>query len=155
LISVSLAALFGQTAGRAAPAGPPTVSLCGGDPSNPACSPTNVHEYLVTGNYVVGGVDLQPGTSTNGFLTDTIHMSGVPHYADDSPAQILGAYLYWETITTATDTAPFAGVKFRGQSVTPLRSAYQDLLGSTASCYSSGGGSGATYRMYQNVADVR
>ena len=48
--------------------------------------------FLVTGNYVVGGVDVQ-GQSANGFSTGTIHISGVPANAD-----ILAAYLYWETI---------------------------------------------------------
>jgi hypothetical protein len=107
----------------------------------------------VTGNYVVGTVDFPQQSGGSGSLTQQLHITGVPHYADGSPAEILSAHLYWETI--ATNQSQLAGVKFRGETVTPLRIASQTLAGATASCYSSGGGSGATYTMYQMVADVR
>ena len=71
------AGLFAQLHGRAAAASDP-LPYTGG--------------FLLTGNYVVGSVDLQ-GQSANGFQTGTIHMSGVPANAD-----ILAAYLFWETI---------------------------------------------------------
>ena len=51
--------------------------------------------YTVTGDYAVGGVDLLPDSMSSGFLTGTIPMSGVPANAD-----ILAAFLYWETIST-------------------------------------------------------
>ena len=53
------------------------------------------NSYSITGNYVVGGVDLAPQSGANGFVTGTIPMSGVPANAD-----ILAAFLYWETIWT-------------------------------------------------------
>src|SRR5262245_20050852 len=74
--------------------------------------------YFVTGDYVVGGVALRgqgvpnaTAQNTSGgvatFATGTIHMSGVPGYvANGVPqhADIVAAYLYWETIAgTATD----------------------------------------------------
>src|SRR5512142_1983030 len=62
--------------------------------------------YMVTGNYAVGGVDIT-GSSVNGFSTGTISMNGVPADAD-----IVAAYLYWETITS--DLSQAAGVQFRG-----------------------------------------
>ena len=51
--------------------------------------------FLVTGNYVVGGVDLTKDVNVpmGGFATGVINISGVPANAD-----ILAAYLYWETI---------------------------------------------------------
>ena len=59
----------------------------------------------ITGNYVVGGVDLN-GTNpiVNGFSTGTIPMAGVPPDAD-----IIGAYLFWETITLTSDQSQAAG----------------------------------------------
>ena len=47
--------------------------------------------YTVTGNYMVGGVDVAARNAVNGFVTDTIPMKGVPENAD-----ILAAFLYWE-----------------------------------------------------------
>ena len=66
--------------------------------------------YLVTGNYVVGGVDFTPLANPpdgSGLATGTIHMSGVP-----ANAEILAAELYWEAIYLA-GVDPTAGVKFR------------------------------------------
>src|ERR1051325_8159182 len=97
-LSIGLAALFAQRLGYAQTQNPLPYS----------------DGFLVTGNYVVGGVDIQ-GQSTNGFATATIHMSGVPANAD-----ILAAYLYWETIDLPgspnlnPQTTP---VQFRGQPV--------------------------------------
>src|SRR5260370_39485237 len=64
-------------------------------------------EYLLTGDYVVGGVDLVSSSAKNGFVSGTIPMSGVPANAD-----ITAAFLYWETIST--DVAQHKGVTFRG-----------------------------------------
>ena len=99
LLSIGLAALIAQTHGQA-------------QGQNPLPYSTG---FLVTGNYVVGGVDIQ-GQSVNGFSTGTIHMSGVPKDAD-----ILAAYLYWETIDlpgSANLNPLTTPVKFRGQPVT-------------------------------------
>src|SRR5215510_10381691 len=52
-------------------------------------------QFLIPGNYVVGSVDLLPASQGNGFITGNIPVSGVPANAD-----ILAAYLYWETIST-------------------------------------------------------
>src|SRR5262245_24746697 len=109
--------------------------------------------YLVTGNYVVGSVDLPHQGTPDGFLTGTVHMSGVP-----AEAEILSAFLYWETI--ATSPAQLEGVKFRGHpihmdDIRVVKKSSASLTGSTASCFSSGGGSGATYTMYMMRADVR
>ena len=49
--------------------------------------------FTVRGNYVVAGVDLLPQSAQNGTVTGTIQVSGVPPNAD-----IVAAYLYWETI---------------------------------------------------------
>src|SRR5207302_9034440 len=50
--------------------------------------------YFITGDYVVGGVGLR-GTGVNGFATGTINMTNA---AVPPGAEILGAFLYWETV---------------------------------------------------------
>src|SRR6185437_1489975 len=60
--------------------------------------------YFVTGDYVVGGVGLR-GTGVNGFALGTITIpdtlqpkaTKVPAGAD-----VLAAYLYWETVESST-----------------------------------------------------
>src|SRR5437867_6638524 len=71
--------------------------------------------FLVTGNHVVGGVDLTASInpSVGGFSTGTINIASVPANAD-----ILAAYLYWETIHLTSVTSPEAGVQFDGSDVT-------------------------------------
>src|SRR6266571_2085264 len=111
--------------------------------------------YFVTGDYVVGGVGIR-GTgvldtatqtitgSTNSFYaTGTIHMTGVPGYvANGVPQQanIVAAYLYWETIapTTANPTVLAQGA-FRGL---PIVGTQLALLPNTLACSGSGGGNG-------------
>jgi hypothetical protein len=103
--------------------------------------------YLITGNYVVGGVDLAPASGGGGFLTGTISMNGVPANAD-----IVGAFLYWEMITT--DISQANGARFRGSLLQNVKASSQVLTPATAQCWSSGGGSGAVYTMTMFTADV-
>lgn len=93
--------------------------------------------YLITGDYAVGSVDVA-GFSTGGFVTAAIPISGVPADAD-----ILAAFLYWETITTVADPSAAAGVTFRGHpidvdDVSTVRRSSAPLSGQTASCWTSG-----------------
>jgi len=74
-------------------------------------------------------------------------MSGVP-----ADAEILAAYLYWEMITT--DIAQVDGAQFRGSPITVVKASSTSLNPSIAPCWSSGGGSGATYTMTMFRADV-
>ena len=121
-LALALAAVFAQSQGNAQLSNPLPYS----------------DGFLVTGNYVVGSVDVA-GQNVNGFSNGTIHMAGVPANAD-----ILAAYLYWETIDLPgspnlnPQTTP---VKFRGQPVIDAK--VQVVRGSSvpgigASCYSSG-----------------
>ena len=103
--------------------------------------------FLVTGNYAVGGVDVDPKTTANGVVTGTVSMSGVP-----ANAEILAAYLYWEMIST--DIAQVNGARFRGSPVTVVKASSTPLNPSTSACWSSGGGGGATYTMTMFRADV-
>ncbi|MQA30891.1 MAG: hypothetical protein GEU82_13835 [Luteitalea sp.] len=93
--------------------------------------------YFVTGDYVVGGVNLR-GTGINGVATGTISMDGVPANAD-----ILAAFLYWETEVTRRAGAGAGGAKFRDGSITWGSAANQtiarELSEGTASCRSGGG----------------
>ena len=99
--------------------------------------------YLVTGDYVVGGVDVASKDAVGGFVTGTIPMSGVPANAD-----ILAAFLYWETI--AADASQAGGVKFRGLPVQAVKASSMPLTGQNAACWASG--SNLTMTMFR--ADV-
>src|SRR5712664_4045861 len=114
------------------------------------------NNYFVTGDYIVGGVGLR-GLGVNGFATGTIN---IPDTAQPNPssvpagADIVAAFLYWETVEK-TQSA-FAGQQgfFRGYPVTG------SILGNpnAPTSWSSGGCSGSsngttTMRAYR--ADVR
>lgn len=103
--------------------------------------------YSVTGNYVVGGVDLVPRSGGKGFLTGTIPMSGVPENA-----VILTAFLFWETIST--NISQVDGAKFRGAPVTIVKASSKPLTGNTSACWASGGGKNAQYTASMFRADV-
>ena len=96
--------------------------------------------FLVTGGYAVGSVDLAQHSGGNGFLTGTINMSGIPANAD-----ILAAYLYWQTI--ATNVSQVALPTFRGQQIESAREIAKVLDPSIAPCY-SGGSSNNVCTMY-------
>ena len=65
--------------------------------------------FFVTGDYVVAGVSLR-GTGVNGFATGAIDLTGadIPDRAD-----IMGAFLYWETVATQNSTTGASGAGFR------------------------------------------
>ncbi len=94
------------------------------------------HTYTTPGNYVVGGVDLVPLSFKNGLRTRKILMGNqVP-----PNAEILAAFLYWETIWRGPDTVldQLRGqVKFRGQPVTGIKSSTQPI---SAACRVPGNG---------------
>ncbi len=148
LLALGLAALFAQAPGHAAP----------GVESDPLLYARGM---LVTGNYVAGGVDLfnqspvniPPDVLANGLATGTIHMTGVPAKAD-----IVGAFLYWETIypTTLDARKDIASlVKFRGSAIDPtigLKATTKSLSGNTATCWGSAGQGPRVLTMFR--ADV-
>ncbi len=81
-LALLLVLLFAQAGGRAQAVDAPLPYTKG---------------FLVTGNYVVGGVDLTETANpidVDGFSTGEIVMSDVPDNAD-----IVAAYLFWETLT--------------------------------------------------------
>jgi hypothetical protein len=95
------------------------------------------NSFTVTGNYVVCGVDLLPQSQANGFVTGTIRVgqgecASVPENAD-----IVAAYLYWETIWSVP--ADLEGALFRGQPVTAVKSGAVPLVGPYSPCWSNGG----------------
>src|SRR5262245_49579788 len=81
ILATALAALFAEVPGQAITPPPDALPYSKG--------------FLVTGNYVVAGVDL-PKDNASG----SINVSGVPDNAD-----IIAAYLYWET-TSSVDVSP-------------------------------------------------
>ncbi len=88
--------------------------------------------FTLTGDYVVAGVDLQSQSQSNGFVTGTIQVSGVPANAD-----IVAAYLYWETISS--NLSQLAGARFRGEPVSAVKSSTVALTGPYAACSANGG----------------
>ena len=67
-------------------------------------------QFLIPGNYVVGSVDLLPASQGSGQLSGTINISGVP-----ANAEVLAAFLYFETITS--NVSQNDGAQFRGQEI--------------------------------------
>ena len=88
--------------------------------------------FTLTGDYVVAGIDLLPKSQGNGFVTGTIQVSGVPANAD-----IVAAYLYWETIWSHPDQ--LEGARFRGEPVSAVKSSTISLVGPYSPCWSNGG----------------
>ena len=119
-------------------------------PTPPPITLPYANSYLTTGNVATGAVDL-PGAAANGVATGTIHMGGSPANPDGSPADILAAWLYWETIVT--DPNQISG-RFRGEDLTILKTNSLPLTGPFASCWGAGG-QNLTFTMYQMRADVR
>src|SRR5688572_8456539 len=137
LVSLVSVTVFAQSAGMAQQGG-----------GSPGDALAYSRGFLITGDYAVGGVDLREETHIiqNGFSTAPISMGGVPPNAD-----ILAAYLFWETVTTGSDAweTDAAGVKFRGfdldvTNVLSVKRTAQPSLG--AACYGSGS---LTMHMFQ------
>jgi hypothetical protein len=118
--------------------------------------------YLLTGNYVVSGVDVteqQNPQDVNGLSTGEIHIakctSTVTTNCVPSEADVVAAFLYWEAIIPTAAPSQAAGVTFRGEEillndVMAVKASSQELTGSTASCWSSG----SPLTMVQFRADV-
>ena len=103
--------------------------------------------YTVTGDYAVGSVDLLPSPNTGGFQTGTIHMGTATERVVPKNAEILAAFLYWETL--AETEADLEGVLFRGTPVSFVRTLSQELTGVFAPCWSNSGNT-----LYAMRADV-
>jgi Bacterial Ig domain len=118
--------------------------------------------FLITGDYVAGGVDLNPNVNipVNGLATGIIPMTGVPANTD-----IVGAFLYWEAIY-APGAQPTDGAQFRGVKLDPTvawpTNGVPGLKGSTygsplpgtntSNCWGSANVAGAQLTMFR--ADV-
>src|SRR5439155_23102175 len=103
--------------------------------------------YLLTGNYVVGGVGLQPDPKAPGgsFVIGKIPISGVPANAD-----ILAAFLYFETFSTPG--AHVVGAKFRDQPIEVVKKTWTALDSATAGCAAVPSASASTLTAWR--ADV-
>lgn len=115
------------------------------------------NNYFVTGDYVVGGVGLR-GLGVNGLATGTIHIpdaNSVPATGVPAGADILAAFLYWETVEK--DKSTFTGQQgfFNGF---PITGAIPGNPVNPPTSWSSGGCAGSAkgttvIRAYR--ADVR
>jgi len=107
--------------------------------------------YFVTGGSVTGNVDFGSQSGGGGFVTGVIPISGVPQDAD-----IVGAFLYWETIAAGTQSSTVTGASFHGFDISSVTKQIGSRLLSAnyAPCWSSGGGSNTTYTMATYRTDV-
>lgn len=137
------------------------VSVFGLAQPAPAQDATNQlklsNNYFLTGDYVVGGVGLRGLGDTTGFATGTINIpdaNSVPAAGVPAGADIVAAFLYWETVEKSRSA--FAGQQgfFNGFPITGT------ILGNpnAPTSWSSGGCGGSsngttTLRAYR--ADVR
>jgi hypothetical protein len=128
-----LTTVIGQNAGRAL-----------GDPAD--ALPYSL-SYTVTGDFAIGGVDLLPQSHANGFQTGTINMGTAATRVVPKNAEILAAFLYWETLADTPED--LGGVRFRGQPVSFVRTLEQELTGVFAPCWSRSGNT-----LYSMRADV-
>jgi hypothetical protein len=114
------------------------------------------NNYFVTGDYVVGGVGLR-GLGTGGYATGTINIPDStygPSSSVPTGADIIGAFLYWETVESSQNS--FVGQKgfFRGYPITGvvLGNPNAPVSWSSGGCNGNSNGS-KTMRTYR--ADVR
>jgi hypothetical protein len=122
-----------------------------GDAQSPPSGLKFFKNYFVTGGSVTGNVDFGSQSGGGGFATGVIPISGVPQDAD-----ILGAFLYWETIASGAQSSTVTGPMFHGFDISTVTKQIgsQTLSANYAACWSSGGGSGATYTMATYRTDV-
>ncbi len=116
LLALAVLVLFAQIGGHAAP--PLPVES---DPLRYS------RGFLVTGDYVTAGIRTASGTIQVNNL--------VPAGAD-----VVGAFLYWETVHSASNPNPASGATFRGQQIPPqeLQAHPQSLINTnTATCWGS------------------
>jgi hypothetical protein len=103
--------------------------------------------FLVTGNYVVSGVDLKRTGGTGTLRFNSAQQNQIP-----ADAEITGAYLYWESVEPA-ELDQYTGVIFRGSPIDIVKaSRLSSVPGTGAKCWGSSGGSNAFLTMYR--ADV-
>src|SRR5262249_52174050 len=113
--------------------------------------------YFVTGDYVVGGVGLRGLGDATGFATGTISIpdqNSVPAAGVPAGADIVGAFLYWQTVEKSQTTHAGQDGFFNGYAITGK------MLGNdTAPVSWSGGGcagsSNGTTTLRSYRADVR
>ena len=96
--------------------------------------------YFVTGDYLAVGVGLQH-TGVNGFANGTLTVAPgqIP-----AGAEVVAAYLYWQTISSSGTPDPSAlqGAKFKGNDISKI--AVLLTKAGTAPCWSSGGATGGS-----------
>src|SRR5262245_24124839 len=107
--------------------------------------------YFVTGGSVTGTVDFGSQSGGNGFATAVIPISGVPQDAD-----IVGAFLYWETIAAGNQSSTVTGARFHGFDISSVtrQIGFRPLSANFAPCWSSGGGVNTMYTMATYRTDV-
>ena len=115
------------------------------------------NNYFVTGDYVVGGVGLRGLGDASGFATGTISIpdaNSIPATGVPAGADIVAAFLYWETVESSQTT--FAGQQgfFNGYAIAGavLGNPNAPVSWSSGGCTGSSQGS-KTMRSYR--ADVR
>jgi hypothetical protein len=115
------------------------------------------NNFFVTGDYVVGGVGLRGLGDGTGFATGTINIpdTGQPNHASvPAGADIIAAYLYWETVEKSQSAQAGKQGFFNNYPIVGARLGNDNAPVSWSSGGCSGSSNGTTtMRVY--VADVR
>ena len=116
--------------------------------------------YFVTGDYVVGGVGLRGLGDATGFATGTISIpdpNSVPATGVPPGADIVAAFLYWETVEKDKSTLAGKNGFFNGYAITGtiLGNLTAPPSWSSGGCSGTSNGNNATTTMRAYRADVR
>src|SRR5688500_1574878 len=74
--------------------------------------------FFVTGNYVAASVDFGSVSGGAGFIQADINFDD-PEELVPSNADVVGAFLYWQTIVDASPM-PLSGLEFRGEDISDI-----------------------------------
>jgi hypothetical protein len=125
--------------------------------------------YFITGDYVVGGVNLRQGGSNGGLSTGVIDLTTLTNADIPDNADVVAAFLYWETVETANSANGADGATLQGNvdptSLTFDAAGRNDIGGiakvinptGTSPCWAAGGGTGGSDGAHQEFtrrADV-
>jgi hypothetical protein len=111
--------------------------------------------FFVTGDYVSATVDLGSQSGGNGLVTGTIQFDQPDELLPSNDADVVAAFLYWQTIVGSQGLSSDVHPTFRGFDIAPLAKevASTPLTATFSPCWSGGGGTANTMKTFR--ADVR
>ena len=116
--------------------------------------------FFVTGSFATASVDFGSQSGGGGFVTGTITVDQ-PDELIPNDADVVAAFLYWQTIITTGQALPTAGLEFTTSvetfDISDLANevASRPLDATFSPCWTGGGGGNTTFTMKTFRADVR